>query len=104
MVRCQGCPTRGRRWHNFEEANTRSNKGHDTVNLQYSCGPVGCHLRRKVVDFAVSHETHKPKVSRHARYPQALQYLATRAFNLGHPLRGTHNKMNGSDAQESREF
>jgi hypothetical protein len=35
-----------------------SNKGHDTVNLQYSCGPVGCHLRRKVVEFAVSHETH----------------------------------------------
>jgi hypothetical protein len=31
-----------------------SNKGHDTVNLQYSCGPVGCHLRRKVVEFAVS--------------------------------------------------
>jgi hypothetical protein len=40
-----------------------SNKGHDTVNLQYSCGLVGCHLRRKVVEFAVSHETHNPKVS-----------------------------------------
>src|SRR5258708_32841399 len=39
-----------------------ANKGHDTVNLQYSCGPVGCHLRRKVVEFAVSHETHNPKV------------------------------------------
>jgi hypothetical protein len=36
--------------------------GHDTVNLQYSCGLVGCHLRRKVVEFAVSHETHNPKV------------------------------------------
>ena len=23
---------------------------------------------------------------------------------LGHPLRGTHKKMNGSDQQESREF
>src|SRR5258707_3529925 len=39
-----------------------SNKGHDTVILRYSCGPVGCHLRRKVVAFAVSHETHNPKV------------------------------------------
>jgi hypothetical protein len=39
-----------------------SNKGHDTVNLQYSCGPVGCHLRRKVVEFVVSHEAHKPKI------------------------------------------
>ena len=39
-----------------------SKKGHDTVNLQYSCGLVGCHLRRKVVELAVSHETHNPKV------------------------------------------
>jgi hypothetical protein len=39
-----------------------SNKGQDTLNLQYSCGLVGCHLRRKVVEFAVSHETHNPKV------------------------------------------
>jgi len=39
-----------------------SNKGHDTVNLQYSCGLVGCHLRRKVFEFAVSHEPHKPEV------------------------------------------
>jgi hypothetical protein len=41
-----------------------SNKGHDSLNVQYSCVFVGCHLRRKVVEFAVSHETHKPKVSR----------------------------------------
>jgi hypothetical protein len=39
-----------------------SNKGHDSLNVQYSCVFVGCHLRRKVVEFAVSHETHNPKV------------------------------------------
>ena len=39
-----------------------SNKGHDALNLQCSCGLVGCHLRRKVFEFAVSHETHNPKV------------------------------------------
>jgi len=33
-----------------------SNKGHGVVNLQYSCVFVGCHLRRKVVEFAASHE------------------------------------------------
>jgi hypothetical protein len=38
-----------------------SNKGYDTVNPQYSCVFVGCHLRRKVVEFAVSHEPHKPE-------------------------------------------
>jgi hypothetical protein len=48
-----------------------SNKGHDTVNLQYSCGPVGCHLRRKVVEFAVSHETHKAKFGRLRSIPTA---------------------------------
>jgi len=39
-----------------------SNQGHVSCSVQYSCGPVGCHLRRKVVEFAVSHETHNPKV------------------------------------------
>jgi hypothetical protein len=36
--------------------------------------------------------------------PTAPQYLATCVFALGHPLRGTHKKMNGSDEQELREF
>src|SRR5258705_13967119 len=45
-----------RSWH------TGSNLGHDTRNDQYSCVFVGCHLRRKVFEFAVSHETHNPKV------------------------------------------
>jgi len=51
-------------WHRYPAGGSKigSNKGHDTVNLQYPCGPVGCHLRRKVVEFAVSHETHNPKV------------------------------------------
>ena len=39
-----------------------SNLGHDSVSIPYSCGLAGCHLRRKVVAFAVSHETHKPTV------------------------------------------
>src|SRR5258708_33101043 len=42
-----------------------ANKGHDTVNLQYSCGPVGCHLRRKVVEFAVSLITQRSVVQIH---------------------------------------
>jgi hypothetical protein len=33
-----------------------SSKGHDGASLQYSCVFVGCHLRRKVVEFAASHE------------------------------------------------
>ena len=33
-----------------------SNRGHDVVNLQYSCVFVGCHLRRKAVEFTASHE------------------------------------------------
>jgi hypothetical protein len=32
------------------------------MNPQYSCVVVGCHLRREVFEFAVSHETHNPKV------------------------------------------
>ena len=39
-----------------------SNKGHDSLNVQYSCVVVGCHLRRKVFECAVSHEPHNPKV------------------------------------------
>ena len=39
-----------------------SNKGHASLNLLYSCVVVGCHLRRKVFEFAVSHEPHNPKV------------------------------------------
>jgi hypothetical protein len=41
-----------------------SKKGHSLRCLRCSCGPVGCHLRRKVVEFGVSHETHKAKVGR----------------------------------------
>jgi hypothetical protein len=33
-----------------------SNKGHAVRNLQFPCVPVRGHLRRKVVDFAASHE------------------------------------------------
>ena len=47
---------------NDNQACDGSNKGHHTRDAQYSCGLVGCHLRRKVVEFAVSHETHNPKV------------------------------------------
>jgi hypothetical protein len=46
----------------FELGNPGSNKGHVSVNVQYSCVVVGCHLRRKVFEFAVSHEPHKPKI------------------------------------------
>ena len=38
------------------------NKRYDTVNPQFSCVLVGCHLRRKVFEFAVSHAPHNPKV------------------------------------------
>jgi hypothetical protein len=41
---------------------SRSNTGHVCCNVQYLCAAVGCHLRRKVVEFAVSHEIHNPKV------------------------------------------
>jgi len=37
-------------------ADSGSNKGHDTCCLQCPSVPVGCHLRRKVVGFAASHE------------------------------------------------
>jgi hypothetical protein len=40
----------------------RSNLGHLILNAQYSCVFVGCHLRRKVFEFAVSHDPHNPKV------------------------------------------
>jgi hypothetical protein len=40
-----------------------SDQGHIKGGVQYSCGLVGCHLRRKVVEFAVSHETHNPTMS-----------------------------------------
>ena len=33
-----------------------SNKGPDLPHPQYSCTFVGCHLHRKVVGFAASHE------------------------------------------------
>ncbi len=46
---------------------TGPNKGHDPRSLQCLCGLVGCHLRRKVFEFAVSHETHKPKVGIYIR-------------------------------------
>ena len=39
-----------------------SNIGHDPISHPFSCGVVGCHLRRKVFEFAVSHDTDKPKV------------------------------------------
>jgi hypothetical protein len=39
-----------------------SNQGHVALNVLYSCVLVGCHLRRKVFEFAVSHEPHKPRV------------------------------------------
>lgn len=41
-----------------------SNKGHTSLNVQYSWVVVGCHLRRKVFEFAISHDPHKPKVNR----------------------------------------
>jgi hypothetical protein len=47
-------------------------KGHLSCNLQYSCGLVGCHLRRKVVEFAVSHETHNPEFCR--RPPEVSEF------------------------------
>jgi hypothetical protein len=39
-----------------------SNEGHLPFNVRYLCVVVGCHLRRKVFEFAVSHEPHNPKV------------------------------------------
>src|ERR1700730_2645086 len=36
--------------------NSGSNKGHESMSLQYLCGFVGRQLHRKVVEFAVSHE------------------------------------------------
>ena len=41
-----------------------SNKGHDVCYLQYLSVPVGCHLGRKVVGFAASHEAVNRRVLR----------------------------------------
>lgn len=40
-----------------------SNEGHASLNVQYPCVVVGCHLRRKAFEFAVSHEPHKQRAS-----------------------------------------
>src|SRR5260370_28685615 len=70
-----------------------SNKGHASFNVQYSCVFVGCHLRRKVFEFAVSHETHKAKVGRVHSTPTAhrppvsqsskSQWTEARGLHLG---------------------
>jgi hypothetical protein len=39
-----------------------SNQGHVSCGVPYSCVFVGCHLRRKIFEFAVSHDPHNPKV------------------------------------------
>jgi hypothetical protein len=44
-----------------KSGNGGSNKGHASLDLQSSCVLAGCHLRRKVFEFAVSHGTHKPR-------------------------------------------
>src|SRR5713101_7287742 len=59
-----------------------SNKGHVSCNLQYSCGLVGCHLRRKVVEFAVSHETHNPKVGGSNPPPATKPFIELRASDV----------------------
>jgi hypothetical protein len=54
------CPCRGGE---NVSPKARSNKGHACPDVQYSCVVVGCHLRRKVFEFAVSHDPHNPKVA-----------------------------------------
>jgi hypothetical protein len=48
-----------------------SNTGHDTATLQYSCVPVGCHLHRKVVEFAVPPSLETLARTRTFRYSQS---------------------------------
>jgi hypothetical protein len=60
--------------------------GHRARDAQYSCGFVGCHLRRKVFEFAVSHEPHNPKVDGSNPPPatNSINYLAgIHRFHLG---------------------
>src|SRR5712692_173377 len=59
-----------------------SHKGHLSCNVQYSCCPVGCHLRRKVVKFAVSHETHNPKVGGSNPPPATKPFIELRASDV----------------------
>ena len=40
-----------------------SNQGHVSCGVPYSCVFVGCHLRRKIFEFAVSHDPHKRWIS-----------------------------------------
>ena len=65
---------------NCSHARLRSNKSHGAPNLLYSCVVVGCHLRRKVFESAVSHEFHNPKVGGSNLPP---------ATNLFNQLRGS---------------
>ena len=53
------------RWFTSKSTTTNgSNQGHHVEHVPYSYMVVGCHLRHKVFEFAVSHETHNPKVGR----------------------------------------
>ena len=59
-----------------------SNKGHDSLNVQYSCVFVGCHLRRKVVEFAVFHETHNLTL---LRIPKSSLEFLIELLQIGRP-------------------
>jgi hypothetical protein len=48
---------------------------------------VGCHLRRKVFGFAVSHETHKEKVIVYIRHPKVSGCTASQQSERIHTVR-----------------
>src|SRR4030095_41147 len=56
-------------------------RGHDTVNLQCSCVFVGCHLRRKVFEFGVSHQSHNPKVGGSNPPPATNPFIVLAGFS-----------------------
>ena len=49
-----------------------SNKGHKVMNLEYSYMFVGCHLRRKIVECAASHEAVNRRVVVRSRTGEAI--------------------------------
>jgi hypothetical protein len=61
-----------------------SNQGHATFNVPHSWAVVGCHLRRKVFEFAVSHEPHKLGSEQESGRMGILRgFLKTRIFVFG---------------------
>jgi hypothetical protein len=60
-VTCTICAAAGEQAGKWSAGQKHRKQGHDVMNHQYSCVFVGCHLRRKVVGFAMSHEALNPR-------------------------------------------